>query len=284
MSLRKLPEIRAFQDIPGVSWEPPTDVMAEFAPDLRAAGDDSEDTITIYGLIGEDPFVSGPQNTSKRVSAALRAIGNKDVTVSVNSPGGSFIEGVGIYNLLRNHPGKVTVKVIGQAASAGSLIAMAGDEIQIAKAGFMLIHKAWVYAAGNVDVLAEVIETLKPIDEMMAEVYADRSGQKIATIRELMAENKGDGRRITGKEAIALGLADEFLPADQIDDAKAQGPEAAYKRLDLILARSGVSRTERRTLLKEITGTPSAAADATPRAGNDDLSKALHGLLESLKS
>lgn len=280
MSLRKLPEIKAFQDIPGVSWEPPTDVMAEFAPDLRAAGDDGEDTITIYGLIGEDPFVSGPQNTSKRVSAALRSIGNKDVTVSVNSPGGSFIEGVGIYNLLRNHPGKVTVKVIGQAASAGSLIAMAGDEIQIAKAGFMMIHNAWVVAIGNRQELAKVIKNLEPVDEMMAEVYSARSGQTIGKVRGYMDEE----RRMNGKEAVALGFADDFLAADQIKEGEQTGPEAAYKRLDLILARSGVSRTERRTLLKEITGTPSAAADATPRAGNDDLSKALHGLLESLKS
>lgn len=280
MSLRKLPEIRAFQDIPGVSWEPPTDVMAEFAPDLRAAGDDGEDAITIYGLIGEDPFVSGPQNTSKRVSAALRSIGNKDVTVSVNSPGGSFIEGVGIYNLLRNHPGKVTVKVIGQAASAGSLIAMAGDEIQIAKAGFMMIHNAWVVAIGNRQELAKVIKDLEPVDEMMAEVYSARSGQKIGKVRDYMDEE----RRMNGKEAVALGFADDFLAADQIKESEQAGPDAAYKRLDLILARSGVSRTERRTLLKEITGTPSAAADATPRAGNDDLSKALHGLLESLKS
>jgi ATP-dependent Clp protease protease subunit len=280
MSLRKLPEIRAFQDIPGVSWEPPTDVMAEFAPDLRAAGDDGEDTITIYGLIGEDPFVSGPQNTSKRVSAALRSIGNKDVTVSVNSPGGSFIEGVGIYNLLRNHPGKVTVKVIGQAASAGSLIAMAGDEIQIAKAGFMMIHNAWVVAIGNRQELAKVIKDLEPVDEMMAEVYSARSGQTIGKVRGYMDEE----RRMNGKEAVALGFADDFLAADQIKEGEQTGPEAAYKRLDLILARSGVSRTERRTLLKEITGTPSAAADATPRAGNDDLSNALHGLLESLKS
>jgi ATP-dependent Clp protease protease subunit len=280
MSLRKLPEIRAFQDIPGVRWEPPTDVMAEFAPDLRAAGDDGEDTITIYGLIGEDPFVSGPQNTSKRVSAALRSIGNKDVTVSVNSPGGSFIEGVGIYNLLRNHPGKVTVKVIGQAASAGSLIAMAGDEIQIAKAGFMMIHNAWVVAIGNRQELAKVIKDLEPVDEMMAEVYSARSGQTIGKVRGYMDEE----RRMNGKEAVALGFADDFLAADQIKEGEQTGPEAAYKRLDLILARSGVSRTERRTLLKEITGTPSAAADATPRAGNDDLSKALHGLLESLKS
>lgn len=280
MSLRKLPEIKAFQDIPGVSWEPPTDVMAEFAPDLRAAGDDGEDTITIYGLIGEDPFVSGPQNTSKRVSAALRAIGNKDVTISVNSPGGSFIEGVGIYNLLRNHPGKVTVKVIGQAASAGSLIAMAGDEIQIAKAGFMMIHNAWVVAIGNRQELAKVIKDLEPVDEMMAEVYSARSGQKIGKVRDYMDEE----RRMNGKEAVALGFADDFLAADQIKESEQAGPDAAYKRLDLILARSGVSRTERRTLLKEITGTPSAAADATPRAGNDDLSNALHGLLESLKS
>jgi HK97 family phage portal protein len=89
-------------------------------------------TITILEPIGVDFFGNGV--TAKRIAAALRAIGNQPVTVMINSPGGDFFEGLAIYNLLREHPKAVTVQVIGIAASAASVIAMAGDDIQIGKA------------------------------------------------------------------------------------------------------------------------------------------------------
>jgi ATP-dependent Clp protease protease subunit len=114
----------------------------------------------------------------------------------------------------------------------------------------------------------------------MAEVYSARSGQTIGKVRGYMDEE----RRMNGKEAVALGFADDFLAADQIKEGEQTGPEAAYKRLDLILARSGVSRTERRALLKEITGTPSAADEATPSAGEQQSDAHLRELLAILKA
>src|SRR5690606_18124282 len=88
---------------------------------------DGSDTITILDVIGYD-WWTGEGVTAKRVSAALRAIGEKPVTVLINSPGGDFFEGVTIYNMLRAHPSKVTVQILGIAASAASVIAMAADE------------------------------------------------------------------------------------------------------------------------------------------------------------
>ncbi|MFT2622165.1 head maturation protease, ClpP-related, partial [Escherichia coli] len=73
-----------------------------------------------------------------------------------NSPGGDMFEGLAIYNLLREHEGEVNVKVLGLAASAGSVIAMAGDTVQIARAGFLMIHNAWVVAMGNRNDLREL--------------------------------------------------------------------------------------------------------------------------------
>jgi ATP-dependent Clp protease protease subunit len=84
----------------------------------------------MYDVIGED-FWSGGGVTVNRVDAALRQIGNQDVEVHINSPGGDMFEGIAIYNRLLEHPGKVTVKVLGLAASAASIIAMAGEEVLI---------------------------------------------------------------------------------------------------------------------------------------------------------
>ncbi|TKA83994.1 Clp protease ClpP, partial [Sulfitobacter sp. 15WGC] len=81
------------------------------------------------GEIGGGDYGDGV--TSKRIAGALRSIGERDVRVDINSPGGDFFEGVAIYNMLREHKAKVTVNVLGLAASAASVIAMAGDEIKV---------------------------------------------------------------------------------------------------------------------------------------------------------
>jgi len=114
MSLKKLPQINA-KAPNGVKWDTHSDAMSKWDSSLISASSDTA-TITMYDAIGSDGWSEGV--TAKRISAALRSIGDRDVTVSLNSPGGDFFEGIAIYNLLREHPFKVTVKVVGLAASA----------------------------------------------------------------------------------------------------------------------------------------------------------------------
>src|SRR5690606_22249784 len=121
MSIRKLPKIEALVPPKCLQWEEPDGALARWSPEIRAADDSG---ISILGHIGESFDGSGV--TARRIAAALRSSGEKDVTVAINSPGGDFFEGVAIYNLLREHKAKVTVKVMGLAASAASVIAMAG--------------------------------------------------------------------------------------------------------------------------------------------------------------
>ena len=147
MSLRQLPEIRAERrrrrPVRHASRRART-----LGAEVRAAGNDAN-SISIYDSIGEN--WEGTGVTAKRISAALRAIGDKDVVVNINSPGGDFFEGVAIYNLLREHQGRVTVQVMGLAASAASVIAMAGDEILMGDGSFLMIHNAgpWPSAIGT---------------------------------------------------------------------------------------------------------------------------------------
>src|SRR5690554_286953 len=119
MSLRKLPEAATFQRPQNFQWDAPSDVLAKWAEHPLAAASDDPGTITIFDVIGEDMW-SGGGFTAKRMAGALRAIGKKPVTVQVNSPGGDMFEGIAIYNLLRAHPEKVTIEVLGWAASAAS--------------------------------------------------------------------------------------------------------------------------------------------------------------------
>ncbi|MBC7285455.1 head maturation protease, ClpP-related [Hoeflea sp.] len=280
MSLRKLPKLDA-QKLPTVcAFQPDEDAIerwnAALAP--KAAGENN--TISILDAIGEDIFGEGV--TARRVSAALRGIGDQEVCVDINSPGGDFFEGVAIYNALRAHPQKVTVRILGLAASAASIIAMAGDEIQIGKAGFLMIHNAWVVVIGNRHDLAEAAATIEPFDDAMAAVYSDRAGVTKAQAAEWMDNETW----FNGEQAVDAGLADSFLAADQVTEDKARaatvGTVNAKRRIDTALAKTGMPRSERRALLADAKGgTHDAALTATHDAG--DVSALFEGLRLTLQ-
>jgi hypothetical protein len=171
-----------------------------------------------------------------------------------------------IYNMLRNHSQKVTVRVLGLAASAASVIAMAGDEIQIARAGFLMIHNAWVVAIGNRHDMREVADFLEPFDAAMADVYQARAGVDNAAA--MMDAEKWIG----GSEAVSMGFADALLDADFIaDDPEARAAAKdmlAVRIVDAKLARAGTPRSERRSLIAGLKGgTHDAAPTATLDAG-----------------
>ena len=182
---------------------------------LRAASDDAH-SISIYDAIGNDPW-SGEGVTTKRISAALRSLNGADVTVNINSPGGDMFEGLAIYNLLREYSGTVTVKVLGLAASAASVIAMAGDEIRIARSGFLNIHNGWVVAMGNRHDLQDMVSTLEPFDRAMAEIYATRTGTELSAMQQLMDADTW----LNGSAAVEQGFADDLLAADAVREVPA---------------------------------------------------------------
>lgn len=280
MSLRQLPEIKAFQAPKAFQWDVPSDALARWS-EISAAADDSPQTITIYDVIGEDPWTGGGF-TARRMSAALRSIGPKDVTVKINSPGGSVFEGFAIYNELRQHKAKVTVQVMGIAASAASYIAMAGDEIQMGLATFLMIHNAWGVVIGNRNDMESAMDTLAQIDGAQIDIYEARTGMKRAEIEKLMdAETY-----FTAREAVERGFADVIMDKDhQTDGAGATAqlrPEVtARRRLDALLAQTGVPRVERRRMLLEATG---SMHDAAPTVTRDaDLIPALARLIDTIK-
>lgn len=242
--------------------------MARYNPAIMAAADD-DNSISVLDYIGD---YWGEGVTAKRIAAALRSIGRDNpVTVNINSPGGDMFEGLAIYNLLREHRGEVTVKVLGMAASAASTIAMAGDRIEIGRAAFFMVHNCWVLAMGNRNDLREFAEYLEPFDRAMADVYAGRTGRPLDDMIELMDAETWIG----GSDAVDGSFADALLPADEArEDTKARADRVAAHKIDLAMAKAGIPRSERRRLLKEFksstqtaagTGTPNAAGD-TPRA------------------
>ena len=244
-------------------FEVPQAAMARWNTSLHAASKDEAATINVFDVIGADPW-TGEGFTDKKCAAILRNLGGRDVTVNINSPGGSMFEGIAIYNMLREYEGAVTVKVMGMAASAASIIAMAGDTVEIGRAAFLMIHNCWIVAIGNANDLRAAADTCAPFDSAMADVYAARTGidaKKIAMM--IDAETW-----ISGKDAIDQGFADAYLPADEIKEDEAKASLHAVRAMDVALAKAGIPRSERRRLFQEIKGTPDATQDGTQDAAD----------------
>lgn len=217
---------------------------------VRAAADTADNVINIYDAIGYDYWTGGV--TANSISAALRNIGpTADVIVNINSPGGDVFEGLAIYNLLRQHQGAVTVRVLGLAASAASYIALAGDRVEIARAGFFMIHNAWTYAAGNRNDFADIGGVLAEIDAVIAEIYAVRTGIDQADLAAQMDAETW----ISGTKAVEQGFADAYLATDQIDSTQNMSQQSiAAQKMDLIMARAGMPMAERQSMIAALAG------------------------------
>jgi len=279
MTIKSLPAAPEGRPFAREKPDLPAAAMERWNGGIRAARD-GDNSISIFDVIGADYWGDGV--TASRIAGALRSLNGADVTVNINSPGGDMFEGLAIYNLLREYEGRVTVKVLGLAASAASVIAMAGDEVQIGRGAFLMIHNCWVYAMGNRHDLAQIAADMAPFDNAMSDIYQARSGLDATTVNRMM-----DGETyIGGSEAVEKGFADSLLSADEIADDD-ESPAAALRKLDALLAKANTPRSERRKLLKALSGsTPGAAVtpDGTPSAATienetiDRLEAALSGL------
>lgn len=220
-------------------------------PSLQAAGADDEASISLTGIVGDEwPYDDYAKPiTLARVDAALRSIGDKRVTVYINSPGGSMFQGIAIMNRLNQHKAGVTIKVLGLAGSAASVIAMAGDRREIAKTAFLFLHNCWNILAGNRHELRQMADTLEEFDHTMRDLYADKSGQDEATAEGWMNADS----YFSGKTAVELGLMTHQLDDSEVSvNAQAVQQDApASRRIEAALIKTGMPRSERRKLISE---------------------------------
>ena len=163
--------------------------------------------LLIYGDIGDVRWFG--ENlydvSAKSIAEELKALGDlSDISVRINSPGGSVFSAQAIYSLLKSHPARVTVHVDGMAASAASLVAMAGDEIIMPDNAMMMIHSPMSYASGNPSELRRQAEILEKVQASMMAAYS-RSGQSAEDIKAMLEAETW----MTAPEAVALGFADK---------------------------------------------------------------------------
>jgi ATP-dependent protease ClpP protease subunit len=188
-------------DMPGLALRNSTDLGQE---------------LLIYGSIGGGFWSEGI--TAAGVAELLAQVGPKPIHVRINSGGGDVFQGTAIYSLLAQHSGIVTVTVDGLAASAASVIMLAGDTVRVPKHAFGMIHDAMTYTYGNGGTLRQTADLLDKVSGTIAEMYADKAGEDAEHWRAKMTENGEDGTWYTGQELVDAGLADEILDLAKEDE------------------------------------------------------------------
>lgn len=198
-------------------------------------------TLDLFGPVGEpwDGFTD---------KAIAKELGGYDgpLTVRINSPGGFAYDGIAIYNLLKKH--EPHVEIVGLAASAASVIAMAGKTIEIATGAEFMIHDAWGLVMGGSDDMRGYADHLDKLSGSIADVYAERTGADKSAIREMMVAETW----MSADEARAAGFADELGGESEPATESAQAVLAAmdcHNRLDKSAAKTAKAEMVRRAML-----------------------------------
>lgn len=164
-----------------------------------------ESEMYLYGAIAENSWFDDDITPEMFRNELQKHSG--DVTVFINSPGGDVLAASQIYTMLREHKGKVTVKIDGIAASAASVVAMSGDETLISPTGYLMVHNPMTFASGNKSDMEKAIALLEEIKEGIINAYVRKTGLSRNKISKLM----DDETWLNAEKALQLGFVDGIL-------------------------------------------------------------------------
>ena len=188
-------------------------------------GSPTERTLFLNGEISDETWY-GDEVTPKNFKDELTA-GEGDITVWINSPGGDVFAAAQIYNMLMDYKGSVTVKIDGLAASAASVIAMAGTTVQMSPVAMMMIHNPATVAIGDAAEMQKAIDMLDEVKESIMNAYEIKTGLKLSKISHLMDAESW----FNAKKAVELGFCDEIL----FDGKEEEIEEKEEKELEAIM-------------------------------------------------
>lgn len=181
----------------------------------------AENTADLY-LYGDiaDYWWDDESNSAKCLKDKLAELNNvTEINLHINSLGGDVIEGIAMFNLLKQHPAKINVYVDGFACSIASVIAMAGDTVYMPKNSYMMIHNCWTCAGGNAKELRKTADDLDKIMEGSIESYLS----KVNISREELVELLDNETYLTAQECYDMGFADVLMPiSDKIEQSATQ--------------------------------------------------------------
>lgn len=184
---------------------------------------ESETELFVYGDIRKKDIIDMWFGTGEDVTEAftlkdaLAAVDTPNLTVRINSYGGSVSEGLAIYSLLSDFKGHLKTIVDGFACSAASVIFMAGEERVVPENGLLMIHNAWTEARGDSNTMKKVAEDLEKITQPSLNIYVSKTGLSEEKVKEMMDREEW----ITSKEAYELGFSTTQVKKDSMQSLEA---------------------------------------------------------------
>ena len=183
----------------------------------------TERVLTLNGTIAEESWFDDditPQLFKDELNS-----GTGDITVWINSPGGDCVAAAQIYNMLMDYKGNVTVKIDGIAASAASVIAMAGTEVLMSPVSTMMIHNPATVAMGDHNEMQKAIEMLNEVKESIINAYEIKTGLSRAKLSHLMDSETW----MNANKAVELGFADGIISRDAFPEKEEDEDEEEKK-------------------------------------------------------
>jgi len=168
--------------------------------------------LLIYGPIFSEKLFED-EVSPKSIKEELDELGDiENLNIYINSPGGNAFSGSAIYSILKRHPASKVVHIDGLAASAASVIAMAGDQVIMPENSIMMIHRAWTFAIGDSTEMRKEADILDRVDKSLVSAYQEKSGLDEGRLLGLMSEETW----MNAKEAEELGFADEVTEEEEV--------------------------------------------------------------------
>lgn len=185
--------------------------------------DSGETELYFDGPISEESWLNDEITPAKFKEELAHHAG--DLTVWLNSPGGDVLAASQIYTMLKNHKGRITVKIDALAASAASVVAMAGDKTLISPTGMIMCHNPATLAMGNKADMEKAIELLEEVKESIINAYEAKTGLSRSKISKMM----DDETWMNAKKALKLGFVDGILFAKQEEESEPDTEEESEK-------------------------------------------------------
>lgn len=186
-------------------------------------------TISLEGIVGFDAMAAD-------IRGALSEANGEDVELIVNSPGGSMVEGIAIYNAIRDYRrqgGRVSARVVGLAGSMSTYIPLAADTVSAEDNAVWMIHEPSMIALGRKSDMEKAASVLEGMSQIIARAYAAKTGTDIEEIRRMM----NDETYLFGQEILDAGFVDQMVPAGEGAETKEEAEAIARASVDAMISK-----------------------------------------------
>ncbi|WP_294143870.1 head maturation protease, ClpP-related [uncultured Clostridium sp.] len=203
-----------------------------------------ERTLFLNGTIAEESWFDDEVTPQLFKEELLADSG--DITVWINSPGGDCVAAAQIYNMLMDYKGNITVKIDGIAASAASVIAMAGTKVLVSPVSMMMIHNPATMAWGDSNEMAKAIDMLSEVKESIINAYEIKTGMSRAKLSHLMDAESW----MNANKAVELGFADDILQRNK-DTEDVKQPQVSMMYSQVAVTNSLMDKIARKCHIKK---------------------------------